>query len=66
MLLEKVQKMSNFKLFDNSKIRIYAADIQLRNFFVINTKTSQEDYHQLLVEIHYMLIGLYDLLRYGK
>ncbi|OXU23863.1 hypothetical protein TSAR_003681 [Trichomalopsis sarcophagae] len=62
VLLEKVKKMSNFKLIENSKIYIYAADIQLRNYFVINDNTSQEDYHKLLVEIHYMLINIHDLL----
>ncbi|XP_011501772.1 PREDICTED: uncharacterized protein LOC105365335 [Ceratosolen solmsi marchali] len=62
ILLEKVKMMSNYYMLTNPKIYIYSTDIQFRNYYLINSNTSQEDYCKLLVEIHYLMINLHDII----
>ncbi|XP_014203505.1 uncharacterized protein LOC106635853 [Copidosoma floridanum] len=61
VLIDKVKSIPNFSLLSNAKLYIYLADIQLRNYFTLNLEPSQETYSQLIVEIHYLLINLYEI-----
>jgi hypothetical protein len=58
--------MSNYYMLTNPKIYIYSTDIQFRNYYLINPNTSQEEYSKLLVEIHYLMINLHDIIVEGK
>ncbi|XP_058806087.1 uncharacterized protein LOC131672704 isoform X2 [Phymastichus coffea] len=61
-LLKKVKVMPNFDILGNYKLYIYYVDIQFRNFYILNEKASQEDYSNLLVQAHYLLISLHDII----
>ncbi|XP_014227311.1 uncharacterized protein LOC106652711 [Trichogramma pretiosum] len=62
-LLDRAEKMNFYDMLANAKLFIYATEIKFRNYYLINTDPSQEDYCKFLVEIHYSMINLHDILQ---